>query len=81
MNLVKNAADAINSRGTGGTIIIATERRGSDLLLHIEDSDWYRPEALKKCLMFVTSGWWYGLDYDCSGLWRSMTVISRLRRN
>ena len=38
MNLVKNAADSINSRGPGGTIIIATERRGNDLLLHIEDS-------------------------------------------
>ena len=49
MNLVKNAADAINSRGTGGTIIIATERRGSDLLLHIEDSGiGIDSEALKK---------------------------------
>ena len=38
MNLVKNAADSINSGGNGGTIIIATERRGDDLLLHIEDS-------------------------------------------
>ena len=49
MNLVKNAADSINSSGAGGTIIIATERRGNDLLLHIEDSGiGIDAEALKK---------------------------------
>ena len=76
MNLVKNAADAINSRGAGGTIIIATERRGSDLLLHIEDSGiGIDSEALKKVfdVLHNQEGWpgygpWIGDCLpDCGG--------------
>ena len=68
----QNAADSINSGGNGGTIIIATERRGDDLLLHIEDSVGIDSEALEKVFdVFYTTEGWQGTGLD----WRLLRIV------